>query len=218
MKIICITGIDGSGKSTLSHMLVDELRNRSIRASYVYGRTYPVLSRLLMAGGRLIFLRKDDPWNNYAGYSNEKKEKMKSPFLRWGYSMAIWFDYLIQVWAKLVIKTPGNRIIVIDRYLYDTVISDLSVHLGMDGNQTLQIINKGFHFLPLPAITFLMDLPEEIAFSRKNDVPHIDYLKERRYLYQYLNERPEVVELNGANELEITMTKILDNLNLQEIL
>jgi dTMP kinase len=218
MKIICITGIDGSGKTTLSHLLVNEIRNRGIEAAYIYGRTFPVVSRLLMYLGRLLLLGKADPWKNYEDYSSAKKSKMKSPILRWGYSTAIWFDYFIQIWMKLTPKMIKGQVIVIDRYAYDTVISDLSVHLNLSGRQTLQIIKKAFHFLPVPAITFLMDLPEETAFSRKNDIPHIEYLRERRNLFQLLKDRPEVIELDGENPLSITLSAIIEIMKSREIL
>jgi hypothetical protein len=41
-------------------------------------------------------------------------------------------------------------------------------------------------------VTLLLDTAPEVALSRKDDVPHVDYLIERRAWYLRLQDRPEV--------------------------
>ena len=64
MKLICLTGIDGSGKTTLARSLARTLDEQGIPATSIYGRTYPVLSRALMLLGRIILLRGTDLWRD----------------------------------------------------------------------------------------------------------------------------------------------------------
>ena len=47
MKLVCVTGIDGTGKTTLAHNAAAALREEGKPAVRIYGRTYPVL----FAGG-----------------------------------------------------------------------------------------------------------------------------------------------------------------------
>ncbi|MBV7330764.1 hypothetical protein KFU94_21475 [Chloroflexi bacterium TSY] len=209
MKLICLTGIDGAGKTTLSRNLVAALRLEGKSAVYVYGRTYPVVSRVLMLLGRLTLLRKNDQWQDYKSYTKTKKETMRNPLLTLIYTGAILVDYYLQIWLKLLPHLLADRIVVLDRYVYDTVISDLTVHLNYSAVQTDNAIKKGMQWLPTPVLTAVIDLPAEVAFSRKNDVPHVDYLNERRMWYQGLLKWPEVIQLDGESAPEALLAQAL---------
>jgi thymidylate kinase len=192
LKLICITGIDGAGTSTLARSLAATLEHAGIKAQYQYGRIVPVISRILMSLGRFFFLRRQDPWKDYASYTVDKKQTMKNPILRLAYVAAVLFDFFVQIWIRLLPPLIRGQIVVLDRYFYDTVIGDLSVHLELSQQQTVHFIDSMFHFVPVPLFTALLDLPEEVAFLRKTDVPHIDYLRERRSYFQSLQGRKEV--------------------------
>jgi dTMP kinase len=114
----------------------------------------------------------------------------------------------VQIWLKLGPHLLSRRIVVSDRYIYDTVISDLSVHLGYSPEETAWAIAWGLRALPMPLLTVLIDVPAEVAFARKDDVPHIDYLRERRAFYLELKKRPEVLPFNGQ-ELPTTLVEAL---------
>jgi thymidylate kinase len=197
MKLVCITGIDGTGKTTLARNTAAALGRRGLPAVAIYGRTYPVLSRALMALGRAAMLRGKDQWRDYAGYTADKKRTMRNPLLATTYTAAILLDYYLQLWLKLLPHLFSGRVVVSDRYLYDTIISDLAVHLGYTAAQTARAIALGLRALPMPLLTVLVDVPEEVAFARKDDVPHIDYLRERRPWYAGLRDRPEVIPFDG---------------------
>lgn len=210
MKIICITGIDGAGKTTQAKSAVVSLRKAGISAVYLYGRTYPVISRWMMALGKITLLRRFSIKQDYQVYHREKKSIMRRPLLKWFYTSAIYIDYYIQIWIKLLPQFLQKNVIILDRYIYDTVISDLAVHLNYSLDETRQAIQRGFRFLPLPAKTIFIDLPEDIAFARKNDVVHVDYLSERRCFYQILKDRSEVVVLDGTVPLEQISRSVLE--------
>jgi dTMP kinase len=193
-----LTGIDGAGKTTLGRCLVEELALQGFPAVYVYGRVCPLISRATMVLGRSLLLRQHNPQDNYPAYAREKQRVMQRRLLAWGYRIAVLADAYVQIWWKLVRYGLGRRIVVCDRYIYDTVISDLAAHLAYTGAQTRVSVERCLRFVPLPALTLLIDLDEEIAFARKRDVLHLDYLRERRGRYQTLIERPEVVMVSGV--------------------
>jgi dTMP kinase len=212
MKIVCITGIDGAGKTTLAHELVSLLNKVGKPSIYVYGRIYPLVSRIIMTLGRAIWLHDQDQWRNYENYSNKKNDTMRNRLLKWIYTSAILVDFYPQIWLKLILHYYKGRIIVLDRYIYDTVISDLSAHLNYSTRETEKAIHVGLQILPTPDVTFLVDLPEEVAYRRKNDVPHIDYLKERRKWYQQILSRPEVLKINGESPIEEIVEDMLESM------
>jgi dTMP kinase len=79
--------------------------------------------------------------------------------------------------------------------------------------ETDKAIHVGLLILPTPDVTFLVDLPEEVAYRRKNDVPHIDYLKDRRKVYHQILSRPEVQKINGGSPIEEIIEEMLECMN-----
>ena len=50
-------------------------------------------------------------------------------------------------------------------------------------------------------LIFLLDLPEELAYQRKGDVPSIDYLAERRKIYLNMDKDYNTVALDATKGL-----------------
>lgn len=217
MKIVCITGMDGTGKTTLSRALVAALRERGVRAAYIYGRTYPMLSRLVMALGRLTLLRGANQWRDYAQYATRKRQTMRNPILAAIYTASIFLDYYVQMWLKLLPYAVQPCIVVSDRYIYDTVISDIAVHLNYSSEQTRRAIDLGMRLLPRLLLAVLIDIPEDVAFARKDDMPHIDYLRERRQRYLELADRPEVALLSGHASRASLLQSLLQEIAVRDV-
>lgn len=217
MKLICFTGIDGTGKTTLARATAAALNQRGVPATYLYGRTYPLLSRLLMALARISILRRVNPRRDYPGYVAAKQTQSKHGALRSIYTFSVLADYHVQLFIKLLPHLGRPKVLVADRYVYDTVISDLAVHLRYSQDDVCDSIRRFFRYFPKPMIAFLIDVPEETAFSRKNDVPHVDYLRERRPYYQALIGQPEVRIVDGKRPREALLQSVLDSLELSEV-
>lgn len=213
MKLVCLVGIDGTGKTTMARNLARALEERGLSATCVYGRINPVLSRVLMGLGRMTALHGSNQWANYQAYNLRKKRLMRSRLLARIYTAATLFDYYPQIWLKLAPHLLADRIVVCDRYIYDTVISDLAVHLSYSPEDTRRAIDRGLRALPNPALAAVLDAPPDVAFSRKSDVPHVDYLTERRAWYLTLGSRPEVKMFDAS----APPSEVLENL-LEEVL
>lgn len=200
---ICFTGMDGAGKSTLAKFLVEHLRANGIRSRYVYNRYIPILLRPLISMGGFLFLRKKSFFGDYSEYSETKKRAAKKhPFLSKIYQNLLLFDYFFQVLFKIKLPILFGKNIVCDRYIYDTIVTDLSVDFNYSKEEIKNLLDKLLSFFPRPHITFLVDLPEEIAFQRKDDLPSVDYLRDRREKYLYLGKECEMIILDGSMPLE----------------
>lgn len=203
MTLICITGIDGGGKTTLARNVARRLTQHGYPAKYMYGRVFPILSRFVMAMGRFFFLAKQNPWIDYHTYTMNKKGKMRNPLLSFGYSTAVWIDFYVQTWLKIFFHLMNHHLVICDRYVFDTVINDLAVHLNYTESQTDKTIARCFRLLPKPSITILIDLPEEVALLRKNDIPDIDFLRDRKFWYSRLKSNPEVIVVDGVRPADV---------------
>jgi thymidylate kinase len=68
----------------------------------------------------------------------------------------------------------------------------------------MSIMLRAFErLLPKPSLVFLIDAPEEVAIKRKDDIPSINHLIERRELYLRLEKQYGFTILDGANTLPV---------------
>lgn len=200
--LICFTGIDGSGKTTLSKALVKMLNKNGIKCKYVYGRLEPFILKPFISIGRRIFLKGKNMLDDYREYSSMKREVMKKkPFLSWLCRNILLFDYSLQLLFKIRVPVMFGKNIICDRYIYDTVITDLSVDMGYSKSEIIKLIKLLFYIAPKPDLVFLIDVPERIAFQRKNDTPSIEYLKEIRGIYLEVGKDEGMVILDGSKSL-----------------
>lgn len=201
-KLICFTGIDGSGKTTLVKFLVMEMKKRGLKCNYVYGRYKPILLRPVLMLAKFIVLRRNDI-EDYEAYSNAKKDTVGRHLL-WAaiYQKILLFDYSLQLLAKIHFPRLFGRNIICDRYVYDTVINDIP--RADDSIEYVErLIERCFRIAPKPDFVFLIDLPEEVAYKRKDDVPSIAYLKERRGIYLEIGEEYDMRILDGSKDLSV---------------
>ena len=93
-----------------------------------------------------------------------------------------------------------HKNIVCDRYIYDTVV-DLATDLNYSDSKRNSVLRNFLRLSPKPDMIFLIDLPEEIAYQRKTDVPSINYLRERREIYLNIGKECGMTLLDGSKEL-----------------
>lgn len=200
---VCFTGIDGTGKTTLSKELVELLNKKGVKCKYVYGRLNPFILKPFILVGEWIFLHEKDMFRNYSEYSNTKRRAIeKYSFLSRVYQQILLLDYVIQIFFRVKLPLIFGKNIICDRYVYDTVITDLSVDMNYSKDKVTNMLNNLLRFFPKPDITFLIDVPEEMAYKRKDDTPSIEYLKERRMVYLDVGKEYRMVILDGSKKLE----------------
>jgi len=104
---------------------------------------------------------------------------------------------VIQVNWKVTLPLFMGHTLVSDRYLYDTLIN-VGLGIGLSHDKILSNNVCFSRFFPNPDLIFFLDIPEEIAFSRKDDVPDILYLRERRELYKQFAQIFPMITLDGT--------------------
>lgn len=215
--IICLTGVDGAGKTTLAKMLTNSLNSGNKKFKYIHARSIPLISRPVIFLGELIFLHKENISNDYSKYNHRKKSVIiKHSFLSKVYEYICLCDYTLQSFIKLNLHIIQNHNIICDRYIYDDIISDLSVDLNYSKEKLIRIINQVLSILPKPDKIILIDVPEETAYSRKHDIYSVDYIKERRKIYLEMAKEYSMFILDGTKttkellqELEWKILKII---------
>ena len=200
---ICLIGIDGSGKTTLSTELVKFLERKGIKFHYVYNRYTPYILRPFMIIANKIFMNKCNFSRNYNNYSAIKKEKIVSHNnLSRIYQLILIIDYYIQTFFRITIPLKLGTNIVCDRYIYDTVATDLSVDFNYSKDDIEKVSMLMNRFFPRPDIIFFLDVPEIIAYSRKDDLPSIDYLTDRKSAFVILADLFNMRRLDGTKPID----------------
>ncbi len=200
--LICFTGIDGSGKSTLARESVSVLKNCGIKSQYAYGRYQPIITKPLIFIGRIFLLGQRDYCENYSEYVYKKRGLFKNCCFSRVYEFLLLLDYLFQAIINVKFPLALRRNVICDRYVYDTVITDLAIDMNYSMQKVERVIRGLFLLLPQPTLTFLIDLPEVDAYNRKKDVPSIEYLRARRRIYLAISKKEGMIVLDGSKTLE----------------
>jgi thymidylate kinase len=199
--LICFTGMDGSGKTTHAKTLAKVMEEHGIKNKYVWNRFEPsIVLRPFMAIASVLFLHGRDVFGNYIEYSNSKKRLFRNHFLSAMYQYIVLVDYYLQILLRIKIPLIFGKTIICDRYVYDTIV-DLTVYSHYTNAKIKNMLKNLFYLLPKPNLIFLIDLPEVVAFQRKEDTPSIEYLRERRDIYLHIGKEQGMVILDGSKEL-----------------
>lgn len=206
---ICFTGIDGSGKTTQAKKLAKNLKSDNTEFEYVYARFNPYLFKYIIKLSKMIFIRGQKP---YKERTHSKKKVLKEhSFLSKMYYKILLTEYYLQLIYKIKIPLFLGKNIVCDRYIFDTIITDISVDSNLKNDEMFQQIIKYLSKLPFPDIIFLIDVDETIAYNRKNDVESIEYLTDRKKGYLYFASRLDnVFIINGDQGEKIIESEILE--------
>ena len=207
--------MDGTGKTTQANNLVKSLRAKGIKCHYAWNTYQPFLIKPLILIIRMLFFRGKDAFRDYKGYTGTKKELFGKRCLAQGYKYLALFDYLCQSFIRIRLPLLLGKNIISDRYIYDFAVN-LAVDLNYSDKTSKRLLHKLSSLLPKPDIAFLIDLPEQVSFQRKNDIPSIKHLTKRRELYLRIGRESGLVILDGSsdinelgNNIEATIKKAL---------
>lgn len=200
--LICFIGIDGSGKSTLSKMLMDDLVNRGIRCKYLWW---------LEAEDSIVrrTLRELFPDRTKRGLKSSGK--IPEGILASLYQGIVYIDYLRQLFLHVSMPLRAGNTIICDRYIYDTPIA-FAAEFGYSESRLKRALRLVRRLAPEPDAFFLIDVPPEIAFKRKADIPSAKALAGPRSMYLDIAKDMNAIVIDGTRDLDSLGRLVLDNI------
>lgn len=206
--LVCITGLDGAGKSTLTKAVVEELQLEGYDAVGAYGRFLPRLTYPLILLGQRTVLSDSDITEDYETHQSTKNDLFESTLLSSLYEGIIMADYIPQFFCRVVLSIYQYDIVVCDRYFYDTLLTDLAGDVINEPADAIRRYNLYSKFLPQPDHEFYVQTPAEVSMRRKDDVPSIEYIQDRKSFYDSFAEKQDLSVLDGTLTSE-RLTKIV---------
>lgn len=214
--LICLTGIDGCGKSTQVARLATRLEAEGWPVSTVWCGGRPYLSQpAVWLAKRMLHAPRRGPDGRF--YSREPARQAvanefstfvenssrlfeKHPFLRRSWIDVSLFEHALEANVKIRPKLVGRRMVVSDRYLYRSVVNIVAL-LGLPLSSLPALLSHpAFRLAPTPLVYLLFDLPAEVAFGRKHDLPSIEYLNQRVPVYRALAELTDMVVIDATQD------------------
>lgn len=197
--LVCFSGIDGSGKTTLCKEVVSELRFRKIPSRYVYGRFLPVVVAPLFKVISTLMLREGDQQEHGYNRSEIKRRLLRNPILFKLFFIGILFDQSLRILLKVYLPSIlRKKVIICDRYLLDTVIVDIALDCGLGKNEITRLLQRCLPMFPQADLVFVMDVPPRIAFQRKNDLYSIEMLKQLSNMYLCIGKKFGAIIIDGT--------------------
>lgn len=118
----------------------------------------------------------------------EKSNTMfqRSWLLRRGWTDVSLLEHAIEANLAVQPHLRRGRAVVCDRYLYKSVVN-LAVLLDLPLTGLPQLLrHPALRLSPEPTLYFLLDVPAEVGFQRKTDLPGIEYVQRRVPIYRAL--------------------------------
>ena len=209
---IAFTGIDGSGKTTQVKSLVESLKHKCSKTSYIRSKWEPFFLKPLIKGWKKKNPDNTGNINSSTPDNKDRKQKLlNNQIIRHLWLLAFFVDYGLQLFVKIRIKLLGKVLLISDRVFYDSFI-DQAVNLGNRRDWLLDKLDSYWIriLFPRPNMVIYIDCPEDIAFSRKKDeyIPNIEYLIDRRKLYLELADKYKWIKIDGS----LTVDEIADQI------
>jgi thymidylate kinase len=215
--LICFNGIDGSGKSLQAHRLIEQLQAAGYPAVYVWsGGTAPLTRPVARAGKALLRRRKQtaatddlptagpatsgtlEPSTPYRSYLSFTQGIFKKRLVRTAWLHLSLLEHMAEIWTKVVPHLLNGRIVVCDRYIYDRLVNIAVLCNTGPEELTRQLRFARWYWVPQPGKWFFIDVPAEVAFSRKDDVPDVLFLQRRVPLYRAIADAFKLQRLDGT--------------------
>ena len=187
--LICFSGMDGTGKTTVAHWLSDTLNQQGIRTRYFNMLNGDSVLRRLF--GR-VTTRVRTHTHRQSSYQLRRVGLLRI----WPVFVVI-DAYLTYVWLKLMSR---RNVVIIDRYFYD----EFAI-MGCVGLLTSKAAVCLCKLIPKPTTVFQLQSTATTGFERKPEHP-LEFYQRQEELYGLLAQSLDVIsidtQVNGVKEVQ----------------
>ncbi len=160
-RIIVITGIDGSGKTTISTLLASELQmqNKKVKIIQQFAPNFITKRIVNRFGSKLVTLERDVSDNKIFHAEPRDESLTKSIFRRLAVFRIISFGF-VHTFTN-IISNVNSDVIISDRYFYDNVLKVNWMYDRSYKSRGLSMV------IPKPSLIVYLDVPAEEGWKRE---------------------------------------------------
>ncbi|HEY0733310.1 MAG TPA: hypothetical protein VGD69_00265 [Herpetosiphonaceae bacterium] len=203
--LICLLGIDGSGKSTQAQRLVARLASTGYAATYVWGGRRGLLTAPLVRRGKARLGAPTQPVKSsalasseYRAYVRGTRQLFSRGILRGLWRQITLREHLLEICWYVGRPLAQGRVVVCDRYLYDSLVNHAVLFGSVPAEIDRQLGHPLLSLAPRPTLGFWLDTPPEVALRRKTDIYDVQQLELRVPLYGRLATALAFEPLDGT--------------------
>ena len=163
--VVAVSGVDGSGKSTLTGLVTRNLDQSGVPVARVWARPglrLGWLAGLARVGKKLLG---GDPSPGVDGVArgvvHASDLASRRGILGWTWAMLVTLSFLMDVRLQHV---RGRGVLLYDRHLLDALVTLDLVYEGVDLRLHRALVRRS---LPKPTLSVYLDVPAEVALDRK---------------------------------------------------
>jgi thymidylate kinase len=214
-RIVALSGIDGSGKSSQAELLRTALERLGYDAAVEWSpfghdawldRLAVPVKRLLARIGR--YTPAEPARETGLERTSGTALREENAVVNYAWSAVVTFANELSQLATIARHTRRGRIVIYDRYALDSTVQ-LRFRYGSTGRFALQraLIRL---LAPKPVAAFYLDIPPETSLGRKDDRWTLADLETQTHLYREEYQQAGIVRLDGLRPREELAAKIAE--------
>lgn len=207
---IVISGIDGSGKTTVIEELIHQLEKRGVRSHYVWLRYTHILAKLMHAFARIVGLTKR--YSSASGFV-WRHEFCRSKVFCSLYIPATWFDTLFgRLRLEFRLQHKEVDVVICDRWVNDILI-DLAVDTQREDFLSTNWVRRFRSIQPKGTRNFLIVRASDAILESRPESREDPNFIFRLNMYKSLSALPQMVEtIDNDTTIDAAVMKILARL------
>ena len=197
--VVGVSGVDGSGKSSLTQGLADDFAAAGVPASVLWtrpGMRLRTLAATARVAHRLFRLGPAPTVRSVASGASDLASRRGALGRLWAVGVSVAFA--VDVRRR---HAKAHGVVLYDRHLLDALVTLDFVYAGVDLGVARWIVRRA---VPRAAFCLYVDVPAEVALARKPGDTFGEHAI-RRQLEHYAarrNEFPDLVMLDGRRSLD----------------
>ncbi len=206
-KYIIISGIDGSGKTTVINALTETLHTEGYTTQYIWMRFNHYSVKVMNALARVLGL--SVKVHNAFGDVWEHRLYKNRLFCK----VYVWCSYIDNILARRKALKLNADYIICDRWVSDTLI-DLGAECRINDILDSKWYKRFQNILPEDSVQFVVTRNmDDIVGCRVENTTNPDF-PYRYKLYENLMKKIDVHRIDNSGTIEESVKQILDNLRL----